>query len=81
MMDKDQVKDIVEKVLAEQHLLGLNKIFEKEHNLFRGSHDKLELSENVKQLNDLLPELGQVPEGEQRELLRNIYKAKMQGFQ
>ena len=41
---------------------------------------KMELSESVKQLNDLLPELSAVPEGQARETLRTLYKTKMQEF-
>jgi len=47
MIDKEQVRNIVKKVLDEEHLLGLNKIFEKEHNIFRGSHDKIGLPETL----------------------------------
>ena len=45
MNNELETRKIVEKVLREEHLLGLNKIFEKEHNLFRGSHDKIALPE------------------------------------
>jgi hypothetical protein len=47
MKNEEEVRAIVRKVLDEEHLLGFVKIFEKEHNLFRGSHDKLALSENL----------------------------------
>jgi hypothetical protein len=43
MIDEAQVRTITKKVLDEEHLLGHIKIFEKEHNLFRGSHDKIQL--------------------------------------
>ncbi|MBA7513320.1 hypothetical protein ES705_05335 [subsurface metagenome] len=45
MIDEEQVKNIVKKVLDEEHLTDFIKIFEKEHNLFRGSHDKIGLPE------------------------------------
>ena len=41
MIDENQARIIAKKVLDEEHLLGFIKIFEKEHNLFRGSHDKM----------------------------------------
>lgn len=47
MIDEEQVKNIVKKVLKEEHLHDFIKIFEKEHNLFRGSHDKINLPENL----------------------------------
>ena len=47
MIDEEQVKIITKKVLDEEHLLGHIKIFEKEHNLFRGSHDKINLPEDL----------------------------------
>jgi len=47
MIDEEQVRSITKKVLDEEHLLGLNKIFEKEHNIFRGSHDKIGLPETL----------------------------------
>ncbi|MBA7556540.1 hypothetical protein ES705_49252 [subsurface metagenome] len=47
MIDEEQVKNIVKKVLDEEHLTDFIKIFEKEHNLFRGSHDKITLPENI----------------------------------
>jgi hypothetical protein len=43
MIEEAQVRIITKKVLDEEHLLGHIKIFEKEHNLFRGSHDKIQL--------------------------------------
>jgi hypothetical protein len=43
MMDEAQVRSITRKFLDEQHLLDFIKIFEKEHNIFRGSHDKIQL--------------------------------------
>ncbi|GAH61418.1 unnamed protein product, partial [marine sediment metagenome] len=43
MIDEIQVKNIVKQALREEHLLDFVKIFEKEHNLFRGSHDKIGL--------------------------------------
>jgi len=48
MIDEVQVKNIVKRVLKEEHLDDFIKIFEKEHNLFRGSHDKIALPENLK---------------------------------
>ncbi|GAH34298.1 unnamed protein product, partial [marine sediment metagenome] len=47
MIDEAQVKNIVKQVLREEHLLDFIKIFEKEHNLFRGSHDKIGLPETL----------------------------------
>lgn len=47
MIDEAQVRDITKKVLDEEHLLNFIKIFEKEHNLFRGSHDKIGLPETL----------------------------------
>ena len=42
-MNETEVRNITRKFLDEQHLLDFIKIFEKEHNLFRGSHDKMQL--------------------------------------
>ena len=42
-MNEDEVRNITRKFLDEEHLLDFIKIFEKEHNLFRGSHDKIQL--------------------------------------
>jgi len=47
MINEEQVRDITKKVLDEEHLTGFIKIFEKEHNLFRGSHEKIGLPENL----------------------------------
>jgi len=47
MINEEQVRDITKKVLDEEHLTGFIKIFEKEHNLFRGSHDKIGLPETI----------------------------------
>jgi len=47
MIDEEQVINIVKKVLKEEHLDDFIKIFEKEHNIFRGSHDKINLPENL----------------------------------
>jgi len=47
MINEEQVRNIVNKVLKEQHLHNFIKIFEKEHNLFRGSHDKIGLPETI----------------------------------
>jgi len=47
MIDEKQVKNIVNKILKEEHLTDFIKIFEKEHNIFRGSHDKIALPENL----------------------------------
>jgi len=47
MIDEEQVKNIVRKALDEEHLTGFIKIFEKEHNIFRGSHDKIGLPETL----------------------------------
>ena len=47
MIDEEQVRSIIKKVLDEEHLTGFIKIFEKEHNLFRGSHDKIALPEDL----------------------------------
>lgn len=47
MINESEVKNIVRKILDEEHLIGLNKIFEKEHNIFRGSHDKINLPEDL----------------------------------
>ena len=46
-MEEEQIRSIVRKVLDEQHLLNFIKTFEKEHNIFRGSHDKINLPENL----------------------------------
>ena len=46
-MDETQVRTITKKVLSEENLLGFIKIFEKEHNLFRGSHDKIKLAQDL----------------------------------
>ena len=47
MIDETQVRIITKKVLEEENLLGFIKIFEKEHNLFRGSHDKIQLAQDL----------------------------------
>jgi len=47
MIDEGQVRNIVKEVLKEEHLDDFIKIFEKEHNIFRGSHDKINLPENL----------------------------------
>lgn len=47
MIEEVQVRNIVKKVLKEEHLDKFIKIFEKEHNLYRGSHDKIALPENL----------------------------------
>ena len=47
MINEAQVKNIVKQVLREEHLLDFVKIFEKEHNIFRGSHDKIALPEDL----------------------------------
>ncbi|MCK4793586.1 MAG: hypothetical protein KAV87_58195 [Desulfobacteraceae bacterium] len=46
-MEEEQIRSIVKKVLDEEHLHDFIKIFEKEHNIFRGSHDKIQLPENL----------------------------------
>jgi len=43
MITPERVKTITKEVLKEQQLYGFIKVFEKEHNLFRGSHDKIQL--------------------------------------
>jgi len=47
MINLEQVREITKQVLKEEHLTGFIKIFEKEHNLFRGSHDKIGLPETI----------------------------------
>ena len=39
--NENQVRSIVSQVLEEENLHNFTKIFEKEHNLFRGTHDKM----------------------------------------
>lgn len=45
MNNEPEIRRIVEKVLREENLHNFIKIFEKEHNLFRGSHDRIGLPE------------------------------------
>ena len=47
MIDEEQVKNIVKKILDKEHLTDFIKIFEKEHNIFRGTHEKIGLPETL----------------------------------
>jgi len=41
MKNEIQIRELVDEILSEEGLKNFIKIFEKEHNLFRGSHDKM----------------------------------------
>jgi len=47
MKNEVQIREIIDKVLSEEGLKNFIKIFEKEHNLFRGTHDKIALPETL----------------------------------
>lgn len=47
MVEREEVRSIVSEVLEEEHLHNFTKIFEREHNLFRGSHDKMPVPPSV----------------------------------
>ena len=40
-LNETQIREVVDKVLAEEGLKNFINIFEKEHNLFRGTHEKM----------------------------------------
>ena len=47
MENEVQIRELVDKILSEEGLKNFIKIFEKEHNLFRGTHEKMAVPPSV----------------------------------